>query len=675
MASGDPQRHAGLAGGLIASIVMVVVLSAAAIAVIAVLALRFKGTTIIDYSDCRQEQHQGVSTGTPARRYWLGACTGGVALFTLRTVTSVAGDVAIPYVLTAFSASTGSTVVMSPMLGNPLLTSEQSSFAVTPPPPLASFDWELIGVQTLDQFVKKAVYSSVSASLGVVAKLALVPISTTTYSADFVFICTPTGTPLCVLGGLLTADNVQYNIGCMPLTTMLSGTLNPGVSMLDVAPMLPLLGGANEGFDPTSLNIANAPNNLQPYNENPPPPLQCLLASSYQTQTSIVPPPPTPKGSSFISNPGSVLTANQMTTVHGCVGVPVPSFDIVDPANVVPNTRTYVDGLYPESAPSQPVVQPPGFIAVSGLQSGWGVARMRAWTFAKTSTTPKGADANIYEVLKQSNPSITNASQTSGNNPYASLPIAIPAQYRPVSGQVNAMTLLYPSPGPHWRSDQPTAMCVPSGQHVTDPAYSVASGLPLPDEPILMLLNRSRGTMQRGRVIASPYNMVIGFGMTTGTLYVQAPRSLTTMPAPAVLLDSTKTCATCASPALTTRTCCWPLSSGPVPAAPPVPQISLLIVDGTGSNDRPCPTSGAKFPCITNAQLDQPYVAIGAAVGAPSQLDGGHASNVMPWMAIVTAPTGNASGMGFGDYHGAPGEGYNIVGLKVEGSCSSVWNG
>ena len=141
------------------------------------------------------------------------------------------------------------------------------------------------------------------------------------------------------------------------------------------------------------------------------------------------------------------------------------------------------------------------------------------------------------------------------------------------------------------------------------------------------------------------------------------------MAAPSVLTQpaaQTDTCAKCTLPSLTARTVCW--EHGPLvqPAATPVPNFPNLIV----------PASQATFLPITpntiTAPTDNPYVALGATVGQSSTLNGGHLGAVMPWTPLVTVPSGNPPGSGYGSYKGSPAN--SRAQYAVQGLCKTEYN-
>jgi hypothetical protein len=641
---------------------------------------------IVNYADCQNEKLHHVTSALSGRNYWLGTLSGGMALFS--TVPFV--DNQSTYTLTAFGPVQACGSIASPMLGDVVTPSKQKTLPPTPPPPLAEFDFAQLaqGVTDAASFWAHAASTAITAGNGqVVARLAVIGAKTDTYDADYCFLCAPDaadgtkGVPLCMLGGLVWQGTpaVYYNVGFMPITAIPGLTAaRPLVAFLNAYPQIPLLAKrlpAPKSTDlPSEGTVPNFPNNFSNYGDATLKPLTCLFDETLQSTTGNV------------RDLDPNLVGPMVTNVDGCQATMVPAFDLVPPADAAtPNTRTFLDAF--PMAPETPAKVPPdlnfNYAARVGTTGGLGILRLRQWVASDGATDS--------EILVQSNPTIKVPPSGSKTNPYVDQLLHVPAQYTPAkdqSGQSkNAVTILY-SPGsdasysPWGLGAYPTGdadLCAighgNGGAYTPDPARATATVASIDDEPILAVLGRSMAMERGGQQVASAYNLVVGWGLTTGTTYIKCGASLTTMAPPSVLYQPkpTTTCATCALPALQARTVCWNTGdTAPTGKAVPVPLIYDPLVPGVTPLPRPdTPPSSGDRPQGT--LIDAPYVALGAAVGAASNLNGGHLGVVMPWVPLVTVPSGDPHGAGYGPYTGSPVT--SAAYPPVIGECATTFSG
>ena len=725
---GTAVEAAKMSGGLIASIVILCVLVVAAILLAVFLTRHVHTNKIVNYLECRNEQIHGVkvsSTGSATRNYWLGTERDGMALYTgLTFINATPEAVTTPYIITAFSRAAGTTMVGSPMIRNPLPSSSVSP--PTPPPPVAYFDWALVkGVTDLASFNTTAAFAPISANAGVVAALGAVtfPVGDQSY-ADIVFICgqvknsagAPVWKPLCVLGGVVVIPDpsglnqntvivgatgavtgtLTFNVGCMPLLNMLpeeagasdASAPPPGIAFLNAYPQIPLIGSTallEPSYDQANFNT---PAMQQNYQKTPPPDFlgqgaKCAFDPLVQSQqegydaggTAGVVNPRDPEKKP--TNVGPINGPKEANTVLGCHPLSVPAFDIVDPTSTPPTKkRLYSEAIIPYTQQSvDPATLPPDNVARVGTGGGMGILRLREWgTWPADSTTVKGSD--LYPTaVKQSNPSITNSPF---ENKYATQPVALPNQYPPAATTQNAITLLYPPGKPGYtpfNADMklPAKLCplessTPTGAHVADPAHVGQKPAAAPaDEPILGIFYTGVAFTRGSKLTSNNYQLVMGFGMTTGTVFLRCGQTLTTLPPASELLKDGGACAYCNIPSMSARTVCWGLMVGTSDSPPgetppgvidtsavPFPKsaqgtpttAALQVFEGVGYN-----SPNTKINQGTG--LDPPYTAVGAAVGRATGTHGQHASSVLPWIPLFNVPNGDGYDRGFGKYYGS----------------------
>lgn len=562
--------------------------------------------------------------------------------------------------------------------------------------------------------------------------------------ADIVFLCAkdPDDTvkpapwhPLCVLGGVVVksatatasantvsssgAATTTYNIGCMPLLHLLPSsastdalTSSPGVSFLNAYPSVPLLGHVPIMSNLSSFDF-NPPVLHQPYNKAPSPTFSnagsgrtttsCVFDPQLQSQTDPFDPngkgvwdaskaSATKPASDFAkTNPGPVNPPSSTNMVVGCQPLTVPAFDVVAPADAgTANKKLYSDGVVPsdDGTSKDPVTLPSANIARVGTTNGLGIARMRQW--GEWSGT-KLLRQDYRTAIQQSNPSITNSKL---GNPYASPPVPVPGQYTPKDSTVNAITLLYESSksasgyNPFTLGTYNADLCPSSkdaavSKHVADPAHlaqkNTTTAAPI-DEPILSVLSRRTAYTVGGKLESSTFQFVVGFGIKTGTLFLRAGPSLTTLP-PASALTGGGPCAYCNLPTLTSRTVCWSkqVAEGDAGTSAGAVQLSKAPYPSSASGhvnvfhgiDAPQPPATVNNPDLPSSELDNPYAAIGAAVGRASSTHGKHASSVLPWVPLFTVPNGDGNARGFGTYYGSvQNSRINTATTTVEGYCA-----
>jgi hypothetical protein len=694
--------HHKMPTGLVVAIVILCV-TVVGVVVTALLLTRHVKKSVggtVNFNDCKQEVRFQVKSAN-GKEYWLGALTTGMTLFTSFQLTTDGGAVLdMPYTLTAFGVVHTTGHVTSPMMGNGLATTSKTISGVfTPPPPPAVFKWSLLNNPTLAAFQAAAVATqTVDVKTGGGDPLMrLVVMSLPAggeVSGDVCFLCTaPTVTdpagwqPLTVLGGLVWKKNgdpsdptTVYNLGCMPLQALLkpaAGAPAPGIAWLNVYPRLPLIGFVAP--QDTTGTANNLPNLAQTMNKQPYA-LACQFDAAYQAQTGQL---ANPKGLTYQAPAQiSVPLPAELNTVLGCSALPIPAFDMLSPAAAAaPNTRKYLDAIFPVDKAADPMLIPISTTARVGLTSAMGMIRTRKWPLLTDKS-------QLAEVLRASNPDVTTAADL-GDNPYSSEVHPVPAQYKPQKFTQNAVTLVYPPSVPAnsdvWALTYPVdakglpTMCQTTGEHVRDPAV-VNSGTTIPqvpDEPILAVFYRPSLYKRGSTVYGSAPRFALGWGTTTGILYLRCGQSTTSVVSPDKLLDSSQpTCALCAVPQLIARTFCWPTPGQLVEAAAP----------NFGATDSQLPVApgkmmvGAQAPPLSPPNpttLDYPYVALGAAVGPSTVLSGGHASSVAVWSPVFTAPTGDQASYGFGKYSGSDavqtGFPSAIVFPGVFGLCAPLW--
>jgi hypothetical protein len=610
------QSKPHMSGGLIASIVVLVVLVVGVVVLAVMLSRRINTTKIKNYANCVLEQRHGVQVadllGGPERSYWLGTLAGGAALYTnLPFGVSVGGEQMVkvtPYIITALGSINNTGYVNSPMIGAPFGTA--TPVPVTPPPQLAAFDWKLITapMTTVPEFHKAA--QSVDLTEGGVTVGGLSVISQKfgiSGYMDLVFLCGYDADdkmmhPLCVLGGTLVTDtalipapgnpggtNPVYNVGFMPLLYMLpaasldvapaassdvapaasSDVAPPGVAFLNVYPQIPTL----TNFDTTTLDpTADTTFNVSPTHQKYGPPgatqsvavLTCTFDPSVQQQGQGLPAPgiltnavatgkTPPTGTAADNRPAYAAPTGPPSVVNNCHFLSVPAFDVKDPkVSNVANQATYVDAILPYTT-GVPAKDP------ASLSSNYmvRVGQTSALGIIRTRQW-SGWGTGAYETAVQlSNPTIT-ASAT--NSPYVTVVVPIPRQYPTTT--TTATTQIYagatnftPFTLPAY-NDQLCSATNP--KYVVDPAAQKATPGVI-DEPILSLFARSTVYTDGGKLMSSLPIMVVGFGIKTGTLYLRCGRGNTKLPpADHLVSKSPSVCAYCSLPTLSAQTVCWP---------------------------------------------------------------------------------------------------------------------
>jgi hypothetical protein len=594
--------------------VMIIVLACCAVGLgvlVWQLALRANKLNIRSKSTCDQQAVFVVGA------YRLCAASNGISLMTDLTLGS---NPSVPYVLTYIGIDSNSTVVASPMIAG-AVPSRRDPYPNTPPPPLAAFDLSKANIKDLQDFNTNV---TVRTPIGNVAQLALLSFDITPgISVDAVFLCTADGVPLVVLGGLVNnGDVLPYTLGMMPLSTMFGSKNVPGFAMLNVHPSLPIVGYVNPAIKDSSIEVDSAPTSVHSTDRSSPFALSCLYDPDYQTQTQ--------KLTDNVNESAPPLTQN---IVMGCSQWMVPAMDMVDPKTwQTANTRSYIDAIAPFDAVKSPVSYGTEFTTKVGTTGWMGVARLRQWT-----TDP----SSIGKILQDSNPEIVNVA---GKMPYVTGVVPVPQQY--ATPGKNAVSLMFGSTSAPFTLTQNENLCNAAvtnstrGAYVADPGICHEGTERPNDEAILVLNNRASMKSVGNQMFTSPPTFVIGFGMDSGNIYLGTTKVCTSVSATDVN-NVDATCATCTLPSLTARTACWPVYSAPPDDAYSNPSVSTLTDGATA------------FPIRTSVDSpNPPYVAVGACVGTPTVLDGGHASRVMPWKPMMSVPTGDESHLGFGRYYG-----------------------
>jgi hypothetical protein len=699
--------HHKLPGGIIAAIVILCLVVVAIVIAAIFLSRRLKPT--VDLGNCLNQANHGV-TAKSGKVYWLGALSRGVSLFTSFELDRSGTPVVAPYNLTAFGMINAVAHVTSPMMGNPFayMTSGGNT-TVTPPPPPSVFQWRVLGSPTLKEFQAAAVFDGAKPNAVEISTaggdplcrlvvMSLPPGGDT--QGDICFLCSapssasPDWQPLTVIGGLVwpstaTGDPhkdpwATYNVGCMPLSNLIgapTGAPTPGVAWLNCYPQVPLIGSVV--VQPGSVSN-NMPNHAQTPDPGNPVRLRCNFDPSYQTQQDILKNPPpdyyaNTKGEITKAQPG-VPPPTHLNTVLGCQALPIPAFDIVAPSAAGASTLNYLDAIYPIDKAPNPAQTPLAALARVGNTSAIGILRMRKWIPDKPSCVP---DCAIATVLQASNPTLTNNQP----NPYAGLVNEVPKQYVLADQTVNAATLLFGRTDPMWKYPYDTyeaSMCAASTEHVSDPAVENHTTYVLGvDEPIMSFFYRPSAYVQASVEYSSVPQFVVGWGLSTGILYMRCGQINTEVYDGAHLVTaSTATCGQCMLPTLVPRTFCWPpytkINDTGEDSAPYLgPEDTQLLTrnGGPGGAGVPPPIAPPTGP------LDNPYIALGAPVGRSTILVGGHAASVRPWAPVFTAPTGDEGAYGFGKYSGSgvvdfvakdtpPAQ----VFLGVFGLCNTVWS-
>jgi hypothetical protein len=735
----NKRRAVRMSGGLIAAITALVVLVVAAVILATFLTRHVKANKITNYLECRHEVLTGITLADDLngnRSYWLGTLFNGVGLYTNLAMAKQPTDgtttiiiTTTPYILTAFGFNNRSGSIASPMIGEPFdpFPSDDPRPVVTPPPPLAKFDWALVGGKTLDEFndKTKTSFAPLQASAGAVGALAVISVAYGTNGyADFVFICAGSAGkwhPLCLLGGTVvvpaqsgnsynSVHNTQqltYSIGCMPLLSMLSantGDDSPGVCFLNAHPQFPTIGGTNLTDYTSGENRYNQAVLHQPYGHGDahkaPTDLKCLRDPNFQQQAAEFgtknkgitdPLHPTEASRRLFTNPVSAPSTNSAVT--GCSAMSVPAFDVVSADNAhKANPKYYTNAVLPYGdgqTATDPALLPPSYVAKVGSGAGIGIIRMRQWgEFTKKA-------APLATVLQQSNPSITY--HTPKSNPYAGNPIPVPGQYTPSkTSRPNAVTLLYqgskpsqytPFTGGQYDPDIDPDICghgYDDGGHVKDPVHTGSKPMDQPvDEGILSIMTRTVAYQQGSKLKARPFQFILGFGIDTGTIYLNCGRSLATLATPSDLMTTGKPCAYCNLPTLSAKTVCWGMQAGlstdksdpgHIFTGENTPYQQLTTFDKA-----PWPLSHTNAlidppliaPAITDPKdLDTPYAAIGAAIGRATSFNGSHATNVLPWTPLCTVPSGDGGSRGFGEYNGSPAN--SAINISRSGNVASV---
>jgi hypothetical protein len=284
-------------------------------------------------------------------------------------------------------------------------------------------------------------------------------------------------------------------------------------------------------------------------------------------------------------------------------------------------------------------------------------------------------------ALRLANPDITSSyDQQPNKNPYVFETVPFPSQYIPDSkgGPSTAAEYLYPAKASGanytpWKYtyNAEASVCTPSGVHVMDPAAISSSSQPgrfPPKEPILALLSKNFARVIHNKknqkiLHSSPNTFVLGFGMNTRTLYLRCVTAETDVPLNAYQSTDTKDyekpCAECRMPRLRARTVCWPeaVQYHPDKASlnSPYPFKPMMVDQVFASQPKDSPLLGPqdyRNPVKATGTLLPPYVALGGAVGRATNLHGAHASSVMPWVPLVTVPSGDVA-KGFARFYGS----------------------
>lgn len=693
--------HRKIPGGIVAAIVILCLVIVGIVIASIFLTKRLKPP--VSFANCLNQANHGV-TAQSGKVYWLGAMSKGVSLFTSFDfpMDDDGAHAVGPYNLTSVGLINAVTHVTSPMMGNPYAKPSSSlriSQNVTPPPPPSVFEWNLVGITSIEDFQKAAVLGKNAVQLSTeggdpLCRLVVLSIPNTNLNVrgDICFLCSApsssSGTdwqPLTVIGGLVweldttavgTDPSVTYNVGCMPLFNLLTPTQTPpapGIAWLNCYPQVPLIGSVTVQ---NTSSVLNMPNHAQTPDSKPTK-LNCSFDTDYQVQSSVLDSPPEKFSKDHNLIPQAVPEDGYLNTVLGCQSLTIPAFDIVaPPVASVENARNYLDAITPIEKAKDPAQAPIEAIARVGTTSAIGVIRVRRWVEAT-------ATEKIAGIIRASNPDIT----TSKKNPYAGPVHPVPKQYtQKLGGSTNAATLMFPAPHAMWALDPANVglLCTAaSAEHVSDLAVAQqAPAVPFDiDEPILSFFHRPTLYEHGGVHYSSVPQFVAGWGMTTGIMYMTCGQPNTNVYSGTKLLNNQQpTCGLCKLPQLISRTFCWPNVGTIDPTAPPfidAADTQLLPDARNGGPDTAANPTPLRAPATSD--LDHPYIALGAAVGRSTIMVGGHAASVRPWVPIFTAPTGDEGSYGFGRYSGyGEAEPGNLPPAKVFpgvfGLCNTAWS-
>jgi hypothetical protein len=697
------QKSAGISGGMIGAIVGICVVVVAIGLVVYFLTRQIERAKVRNYAECKFEKTYAVCFGS--REYWLGSVTNGMALLTyMQMPTESSISTTVQYILTDMSLYNESTIVQSPMTSNLDTTTVLQPRA---PPQLATFCISTFWpeIKTVSDFVTHTGVTMVPMTnshgdlVANFAGLAMTTVPSNVQGAHVCFMCAADGTPLGVVGGAVFTEDpedpasVPYSLGFMPLTSMLASSsssaqpLPPKVGFLLAYPAIPFMGSVTYSIDadtPVGTRLS-MPNRYQSFGDP-------------ATTQTVTPELKCDFAKDMLPSPALAGELGNINTVLGCQRLTVPAFDIVRPADAdTPSTFYYFQGLLDSKQTGcQHVSLGADMVARVGTLGGIGIIRMRKWTIPTDVKTADKLNDNESPLVTQAANFTDTTIYVDRDFPYASQMVNVPRQYVPAANApagttaTTAVSLLYTDPSKHgypFTLPRPTggtfaALCdsdpTTAGSHVFDPAIAPAapnpSATPTPaaDEPILTLLACARSYTQGGVQRQTQYDLVLGWGLVTGNIYLRCGASTTAMSSPADLQTPHKPCATCMEPVLTARTFCWP---GQYPSDNGDP-------NGAPSSSGTPAHLGQKTLIL--AQPDKcvaPYVALGAAAGPTTTSNGAHLGAVMPWVPMLTVPTGDGSRRGYGRYIGIPDGATDFTvaypavcgicpGFKIAGTCT-----